>query len=135
MGVGDMPQPCSACLADEVKERIAKDLNNAAAKAWLTKRRAEAPSTTQQKAVDAELQSARKASKTEGNAHAREEARKMQIEKYVSRDPPMPAEQIELCTCVPRPACYCSTAGSHQGWWRGKSDRCACTVPTATSTF
>ena len=39
----------------------------------------------------------RKEIKTEGSAHSREDERQMSIEKYVSRDPPLPAQQFDLC--------------------------------------
>ena len=59
--------------------------------------RADTSGTKSRAAVEVdELEAKRKAAKTDGSAHAREEERKMTIEKYITIDPPLPDHQFNL---------------------------------------
>lgn len=81
---------------DEIKLELAKELNNTAAKEYLKTVQAPMPSPAAA-SQEAELQTKRKALKTDGKARAREDERQELMTKFVALDPPVPQSQFDLC--------------------------------------
>ena len=93
------------CPAD-VKLELAQEMNNSAAKAYLSKVQAEQASPSPAVAnEEAELQAKRKAAKTDGTAHAKEGERQELITKFVGNGTVLPAchacSRAEPCVAKP----------------------------------
>lgn len=82
----------------EIKDELASELNNKAAKDYLKQRARAAPPVSSGSSKEAqELDHRMKQARTVGVAQALEKERQTQITKYVSLDPPLPDAQFSLC--------------------------------------
>ena len=82
--------------AVEIKVSICENLNNAAARDFLKRHAAETKVPASDRPEADALEAKRKTAKTDGDAHAKEDARQLQITEWAKRETPLPTEQFDM---------------------------------------